>query len=528
MRKVLTCSLMALALLAAACGSQRAPSALNSDSNNSGAPSTPSTAVTPSTSATNDTSAPNNSTTAPTSTPAADPFGWHQFGSDKNVEQGSLQVPIDYNDPSKGKFTLHIVRHKASNPKLRIGSLLVNPGGPGFGGSILAEQATAIYGQDLLDRFDIVAWDPRGTGKSTPAIDCITDYDHFFNSSDITPDTPAAKQQIVDLAKQFTDACISKNSKILDFVGTNNSARDMDSIRQALGEAKISYFGFSYGSELGATWATLFPSTVRAAVLDGAADPGADEVESGLQQSKGFEKSLDTFLQQCSTDSKCPFNNEGNAAAAFDTLMQGIDDSPIPTEEGRPPLTRGAALTGVAEAMYSDASWPQLADALASAQSGNGAGLLALYDEYYQRQPDGSYDNSLEAFNVISCMDSPDRLTVAEDDANAPKFNAVAPRLSPGTTGSYQCDFFPPSPDPRVKITGKGAGPILVMGTTGDPATPLDSTRNMAKALEQGVLVVVTADQHTGYGVNRCSLNTVDDYLVDPAKNVPPNNKQCK
>ena len=163
----------------------------------------------------------------------------------RSVETSSLKVPFDYNDPSKGEFDLFLARHLA-DPKQRIGSLLVNPGGPGFGGTDLAFSATNIYNKALLDHFDIVAWDPRGTGESTPYIDCVSNYDHYFNSVDITPDTPAARQNAIDIAKEFAHQCELNNGSFLQYVGTNNSARDMDSIRKALGEATISYFGFSY------------------------------------------------------------------------------------------------------------------------------------------------------------------------------------------------------------------------------------------------------------------------------------------
>lgn len=443
------------------------------------------------------------------------------------LQSGTIEVPIDYDDRSQGTFTLHLVRHLATDEDERIGTLLVNPGGPGFGGTILAQQAQFIYGDDLVERFDILGWDPRGTGASTPAIDCFDDYDHFFDSTDITPDDDAEKQQSVDLAEEAAQDCETKNADILQHVGTNDSARDMDAIRQALGEQEISYFGFSYGSELGATWATLFPGTVRAAVLDGAADPNEDLDQGNVSQMKGFEASLDTFLAQCSADTSCAFHNGGDAEGAFDALMAKIDENPLPALDGRPKLTLGAALSGVVEAMYSDASWPTLAKALRDAQGGDGSGLMELYDAYYQRQPDGTYDNSLEAFNVITCMDSANRPTVAEEDATAVEVHAVAPRLSPGTTGSYFCTFFPATDDPRVAITGAGAGPIVVVGTTGDPSTPLESTRAMADALEEGALVIVHANQHTGYGVNDCVDEAVDGYLVDPT-DVPEDGLECK
>ncbi|MEY2554823.1 MAG: hypothetical protein QOC57_2683 [Ilumatobacteraceae bacterium] len=459
--------------------------------------------------------------------PAFDPFGWTPNDDSGRVEVGTFTVPVDYTDPSKGTFDLHIARHLAMKPSERIGSLLVNPGGPGAGGSDYAVFAELNFGQALLDHFDIVGWDPRGTGASTPAIDCTDDYDHFFATGDITPDDPAARQQLVDLSKELTTDCVDKNGAYYQYTGTNNAARDMDAIRSALGETTISYLGFSYGSELGATWATLFPSTVRAAVLDGAVDPTAGEEERDLQQIKGFEDSLTTFLAQCSADSSCAFHNGGDAEGAYDALMKSIDASPLPSKKGRPPVSLEVAISGVIQAMYDSAHWPQLATALAKAQGGDGAGLLALYDEYYQRRPDGTYDNLIEAFQVITCVDTTERPTVEQADADVPKFQAAAPRLELGTIGNYGCTFFPPSIDPRIPITGKGAGPIVVLGTTGDPATPLDGARKMAATLEQGRLVVVVGNRHTGYGLNSCSTAAVENYLVDPVGHLPAEGLRC-
>jgi pimeloyl-ACP methyl ester carboxylesterase len=465
--------------------------------------------------------------TDPTST--SDPDGasgtlqWDEFTED--VETATLEVPVDYEDPDGPTIELFVARHLAEDQDDKIGSLLVNPGGPGFGGSDFAIFADQIYGSDLLRRFDIIGWDPRGTGLSEPAIDCIDDYDRYTAGVDITPDDDDERQQLIDIAEEFAQMCEEKNGDILPFIGTNNSARDMDSIRRALGEDEISYFGFSYGSELGATWATLFPETVRAAVLDGAADPNGDPLEKNIQQTRGFEATLTTYLQQCSEDSGCAFHNDGDAEGAFDALMAELDEQPIPSEPGRPDVDRGVALQGVINAMYSDAVWPQLSTALAEAQEGDGAGLLQLYDDYYQRQSDGTWGNELEAFQSISCMDQVERPTIEESDADAPLLTEAAPRIQPDTTGDYFCTFFPPSIDPRVEITGAGAGPIVVIGTTGDAATPLESTRIMADTLEDGRLVVVTADQHTGYGVNQCVDDIVHSYLID--LEAPPEESQC-
>jgi len=518
-------------LLVAACADTSAPSAMRSDAIESTLPGAPTTVPA---GGTTSTPAPAPTTDAPTvGVPMPDSsaaFGWKPYKGSKTgpgeVEVGSITVPIDYNDPAKGTFTLPIARHRANDPAKRVGSLLVDPGGPGFGASILAIQADQIYSQTLLDSFDIVGWDLRGTGSSKPAIDCVDDYDRYYASTDITPDTPEQRQQIIDLSKEFEQACIDKNSTILEYVGTNNVARDMNEIRKGLGEAKITYFGWSYGSELGGAWATLFPSTVRAAVLDGAADPTADFVTTGLEQSKGVEASLDNFLSQCSAETACKFHNDGNAEGAYDALMQQLDDQPIDSVKGRPKVNLGVAITGVAEAMYSDQLWPELEQALADAQAGKGKGLLDLYDSYLQRQPDGSYDNSLEAFQVISCMDNPVRLTVEEEDSLAAEFSKAAPRIAPNTTGTYFCTFLPPSIDPRVTITGKGAGPILVVGTTGDGITPLASSQKMADALEGGVLLTVVGNQHTGYGVNKCSFDTIDAYLV--SLTVPAAGTRCE
>ena len=194
----------------------------------------------------------------------ARPITWKPCitGFEDGDECGTMKVPFDYSNPSIGEFTLHLRRHPAQVPEERIGSLLVNPGGPGFGGIFLAEQASSYYSSAITDHFDIVAWDPRGTGESTPFVDCIDNYDEYF-AVDPTPSTPEEKQAGIDITKKFVEACQAKSGKILPYISTNNSVRDMESIRRALGEDKISYFGFSYGRELGATWATMFPDTVQ-------------------------------------------------------------------------------------------------------------------------------------------------------------------------------------------------------------------------------------------------------------------------
>jgi len=414
--------------------------------------------------------------------------------------------------------------HPASEPSKRIGSMLVNPGGPGFGGSYLAQNTESYFGGDLIEAFDIIGWDPRGTGESTPAIDCVDDYDPYF-TYDPSPDDDAEKKLIIDASKQFVAECEKKNSEILPYISTNNSARDMDQIRAALGEEKITYFGFSYGSELGATWVTMFPSTVRAAVLDGAADPDSDYVQGGLDQAKGFETELDKFLAQCSSNPECSFYNKGNTEEAFDKLMQDLDNKPLRPDPDRAAVNQGVALTAVSQAMYSSTLWSSLEGALAAAQRGDGAMLLSMYDDYYQRQFDGTYGNELEAFNAIMCLDDPGPKSVEGVDKYIPQFEQVAPRLASSFSAGYICAFWPTKTDQRIKITGKGAGPVVVVGTTGDAATPLQSSKNMAKALEDGRLVIVTDNRHTGYGSNNCVISAVNKYLL--TAQVKWTEKQC-
>ena len=428
-------------------------------------------------------------------------------------ECGQLAVPFDYDNPGTGSFVLSLMRRPAEIPESRIGSLLVNPGGPGFGGTTVAEQAEWYFSTELLEQFDVVGWDPRGTGASTPAVDCTEDYDRYFGI-DSPPNDDAAKQKMIDLTQEFVDLCVERNGEMLKYISTEASARDMDSIRNALNEDKISYFGFSYGSELGATWVTLFPDTVRAAVFDGASDPNASGFDQSMAQLKGFEQQLDAFLANCAKRVACKIYNNGKPAALFDQLAIDIDTKPIVVSGDRTPVTQGVFYTAVVQAMYSNTLWPQLETALADAAKGNGAQLLALYDDYFQRQPDGSYGNELEAFLAISCLDDPEGSTVADVDVDVARFAAAAKRLGENFGYGYACALWPHRVAERVVVTGKGAGPIVVIGTTGDAATPLASTRKAAKNLEQGVLIIVEADRHTGYGLNSCVVQNVDAYLI--------------
>lgn len=437
---------------------------------------------------------------------------WTDAGG--GVDLAQLIVPRDHADPDGETISLFVARHRATDPKRRIGTLLVNPGGPGAAGSVLAEQAGKVYSKRLLERFDVVGWDPRGVGRSIPAVDCVDDLDPVF-SLDITPDSAADEQALTEQAAAFVAGCTARSGGVLPFVSTEQSARDIESLRVALGEDRVSYFGFSYGSELGATWLTLFPTSVRAAVLDGSIDPRQSAVDESLQQATGFERALDGFLAHCAADKKCEFYNDGNPQQAFVELMATLDASPIVTSKSRVPVTSGVASIAVAQAMYASTVWPRLERALADAVNGRGDGLLALYDGYLGRDGEGGYDNTLEAFFATTCLDGD--ATAADRDVLSRRLAEVAPRMGGLWLEPDVCEGWPVPAPSRPTVTGAGAPPVVVVGTTGDPATPIEASKGMAEALESGILVTVVGDEHTGYGLNDCIDNVVDGYLIDLA-----------
>jgi pimeloyl-ACP methyl ester carboxylesterase len=446
---------------------------------------------------------------ATTTTMPAGTLDWKRCG---RLECATLTVPLDYTDAGKGTIDLSLKRHPASGPD-RIGTMLVNPGGPGVPGTTLVDQATLAFSEDLLDHFDIVGWDPRGTGDSSP-IDCVDDLDPLF-SLDPIPDTTAEKQDLIDASKQFDAACEARSGKLLPYVSTQDTARDMDEIRRALGEEKISYFGFSYGSQLGATYATMFPAHVRAMVIDGATDPNAGYVESTRQQVVGLERGLQQMLDDCAKKTTCAFHHDGNPMPAYDALMAKLTANPLPSAGGRPAVGPGIALYGVVSGLYVKEYWPLVTQALAAAERGDGSKLLALYDAYVERLPSGTWTNSFEDLIAINCLDDPGPKDPAFPDTYAAELRTLSPHFGDWAAYSYNCIYWPVPQKTPLKLTGAGAGPIVVVGTTGDPITPIESTKNMASALEGGVLVTVEAEQHTGYMVNDCIDTAVDTYLID-------------
>jgi pimeloyl-ACP methyl ester carboxylesterase len=436
-------------------------------------------------------------------------------GCGEGLDCGTLAVPLDYDDPAKGTVDLFVQRRPARDEDDRIGTLLVNPGGPGVPGTVLVEQASFYFSDELRDRFDIVGWDPRGTGRSAP-VDCVDDLDPFLVSTDPTPDSPEEVQHLAAVDAVLVAGCAARSGSLLPYLSTQATARDVDSLRRALGEDQVSYFGFSYGSELGATWATLFPDTVRAAVLDGAANPNAGWEADETAQAAALERGLLTTLQSCAADPGCPFHSGGDPVGAYEALAASLDASPLPGPPGRPPANPRLLFYATVAALRDTSAWGDLYRALDDARDGDARALYALYDGYVRRAPDGTFSNAIEAYIAIGCLDEPVPSDPASYPAVTARMRSAAPHMAAGFGYPYACAQWPArlgTPPPR--LTAAGAGPVLVVGTTGDAITPIESSRALADDLEEGTLLTVDGFRHTGYGVNRCSIDVVDRYLVD-------------
>ena len=438
-------------------------------------------------------------------------FEWKKCG---DIECASIKVPFDYKAPERGAFKLPLTRQRALDDDLRVGVLLVNPGGPGAPGTSLVQNSAYYFSKDLLDHFDIVGWDPRGTGGSQPSLDCVDDKHSYF-----------ATEHSAATTKSFVDACTLRSAEILPYVSTMSSARDIDSIRKALGEDRINYFGFSYGGLLGVRWASMFPKTVRSAVFDGAPDPLANNSERRLAQARGFEGQLARYLDTCATRKTCPFPTPAKSATAFDELVARINATPVDSTKGRSPITKTVLLTAVASTMYDDAAWPELDAALTLLLRTDGSGVLALFDTYYYQDPGyEDYRNVSEAAIAISCLDDPNRSAELVDSAVA-EFNAAAPRFGGLFGPDYSCALWPAPPVAQPTLSTAGTPPIVVLGSTGDPATPLASSKAMAAALSDGRLIEVSANRHTSYLKNDCATKLVDNYLINLS--IPPTLSRC-
>ena len=452
---------------------------------------------------------------------------WHQCGS---IECATLSVPLDRSHANGRRIQLALARRPADGK--RVGVLLANPGGPGGSGIEFLHAAGDVFSKSVREHFDIVSWDPRGVGAST-SVDCTDDLDFFYRVDRSNGDASTVRDNVT-AAKRFVEACRRSSRGLLPFLSTRASVADMDAIRAALRVRTISYLGFSYGTYLGALYADRYPTRVRAMVLDGAVDPARSSADGTIRQAVGFDRALGAFLVWCRDNSHCHFAPHGNPVTAFDDLTASLAHETLPAEvDGeKRTLGLGEANIGIATALYAGSGrngWEALGKALRDAAQGDGSGLLALTDVYTGRKTGGHYDDQTDAFYGIGCLDAPAPPTVAAVTSLAARAERAAPVF--GASGVWlglPCTFWPAKPDGRPgPIHAAGAPPILVIGTTDDPATPYESAKALSRELESGRLLTYVGEGHTAYGRGDACIDAkVDAYLI--ARQLPPTGTRCK
>lgn len=451
--------------------------------------------------------------------PAWEPCGDH--------ECAELTVPLDYAEPTGETIELALLRVAATDPARRVGSLVVNPGGPGAPGTSYAAQAGAVFRPPLLAAYDVVGFDPRGTGKSAP-VDCLSDAElDDYVATDPSPDTAAERGDYAGWVEAIGAGCAERSGDLAAHVTTVEAARDVDVLRAALGEAELAYFGASYGTKLGATYADLFPDRVGRFVLDGAIDPTLTTRELNLGQAEGFERALRAYAADC-VEQGCSLGGSADEVVASITgVVEAVDERPLPAQGGRS-LDVGNAFYGIVAPLYARDYWFVLTQALEAAREGDGSVLMQLSDLYTSRGRDGYTDNSAEAIYAINCLDDPTTIPAAQVPAQVAAFERASPTFgevfawSLTGCGGIQVESTVEEPE----IDAAGAAPIVVVGTTRDPATPYAWAEALAAQLESGVLVSRDGDGHTGYNAgNACVDRAVEAYLVEGT--VPDDGLRC-
>lgn len=450
---------------------------------------------------------------------------------DGSFQCADLTVPIDYAAPSQGDIQIKVLRVAARDQKDRIGSLVVNPGGPGGSGVQYAASADNIVGPSVRKYFDVVGFDPRGVGQSAP-IDCLSDHqlDQFL-SADPTPDNRPEEQQLLGEAKDMASGCEAHNKTLLPHVSTVDAAKDMDVLRAALGDAQLNYLGKSYGTFLGATYAEHFPTRVGRFVLDGVVAPDLTGEEMAKGQAAGFELATRTYVKDCIDQGDCPLGNTVDAGMQWLRDFLGrLDAHPIPSgDPAVPELNEAWASLGMAAALYDQGSWGILTDAIVAAQQGNGSELMRLADSYADRDPGGRYTgNIMEVIYAVNCLDRPDSPDLSSYEQYAKDFSKVAPTWGPFLAwGNLPCGVWPVKggEGPRT-ISAKGSGPIVVVGTTRDPATPYEWSVRLRDQLANASLITFNGDGHTAYmRSNSCVNDAIDGYYVQGT--VPKDGLKC-
>jgi pimeloyl-ACP methyl ester carboxylesterase len=441
---------------------------------------------------------------------------WRPCG---RVQCASLAVPLDPKKPAGDHIGLALARLPATNKRARRGVLFVNPGGPGGSGVDFLRTSAGVFSPNLRKNFDLVSWDPRGVGASAP-IDCGDHLDAFY-AVDRDPKTASAQNSVTRATNRFVAACTAKSGASLPFMATVNGARDMDAIRRAMGEATISYFGFSYGTYLGTVYAEMYPKHVRAMVLDGAIDPARSYAQTTVDQARGFEHELDAFFEWCRNHDSCGIAHGSDPRAAYDKLAAAIAAEPVATKVDGEARTLGPGEfdLGVVSILYEgESGFGDLGAALADAARGGGSRLLRASDEYTERNKGGTYSNETAALYATGCLDAPAPKGVAAVDALAAQAARVSPHFGATTTWlGLPCAVWPVrATQPPRALDARGAQPILVVGGKGDPATPYAWAQGLARELSSARLLTYEGDGHTSYARgSACVDGAVDSYLLD-------------
>ncbi|MFD7872162.1 alpha/beta hydrolase [Microbacterium sp. NPDC059771] len=452
---------------------------------------------------------------------------WTECGT--GFECTDVTAPLDWENPGSGEIQLAVVRHRAEGTA--VGSLLTNPGGPGASGVdlVLSSLGYAV-GPALVENYDVIGFDPRGVGGST-AVTCYDDAemdDYLYGIPEAQRGSAEWEQELLDGHRAFAEACDANSDGILPYITTVNAARDMDLIRAVLGDKQLNYLGYSYGTFLGATYAQLYPEKAGRLVLDGAIDPSVPGLEVGATQALGFESALRAYMQNCLDSGNCPFSGSVDEAMAdLGALLASADRTPLENGDGRL-MGADALMTAIIAALYSQDSWDYLTQALEEALQGDPTTAFVLAD-FYNGRENGTYiDNSSEAFRAYNCMDYPVEDDPAAEAAITAKIAEGAPTIAPYWTGPDPCEVWPyPPTGTRGEIAAEGAGPIVVVGTTNDPATPYEWSESLADQLEEGVLITRVGEGHTGYNKgNTCVDDAVEGFLLDDV--VPEDGLRCE
>jgi pimeloyl-ACP methyl ester carboxylesterase len=442
-----------------------------------------------------------------------------QPGSDRDLafECGRTEVPISYDEPEGATLPLFLMRVVMADQTERIGSLVVNPGGPGRSGADAAIGLALTLPPEVLSRFDLVGFDPRGVGLSTP-VECIPDdLKEERTASEPRPTTAEQLDEKFALAREVADGCAEEYGDALGTFNTVDTARDMDQLRASLGDEALTYLGYSYGTTLGSTYAELFPDKVRALVLDAAVDPDPDVQGDAEQRAAAFEAGFDAFAANCvGLIAGCPVG--GDPRQFVQDLLGQSGQTPIPSSKAGETrqATPGVVMAAVQAALYDTAAWPQLAQSLAAGQRGDSAGLFSLADSYSGRLEDGTYSNLLDANLAVNCADTEQTFTEDEVRGLVAEWNAKYPLFGAGSAAElFTCSVWEAGRTPLPERDAAGSAPIVVVGTSGDPVTPLPGAVDMAEDLDSAVLLTWQGQGHTAYPKTDCITAAVNAYLID-------------